>query len=177
MSNHQTANDGSAATPLNLRKFAHALAGDGQSDVPLNEGQTLFIKRSATESLAKACETGDLRKDEFGLPVNVMLGIITYCYVRGVFSSKEIAERLKCEPDLRKTFGRDLPNEDEVKSFRRQFATEIEDLLETVYRVFPPEEAAASNHPGVSQTEMLHREAVERLHSASWEDIMRRHLH
>jgi len=106
-----------------------------------------------------------------------MLGVITYCYVRGVFNSKDIAERLKQEPELRKSFGRDLPDGATIKAFRRRYAAEIEDLLETVYRVFPPTDPKLATDQGAGQTEIVHREAAERLHDAAWEDNVRGYLY
>jgi len=153
-----------AESTLNLKKFA---AGTTEAD----HGQTAFIKKSA-DQLAANVPISSPEDHAFGIPVKDMLGMITYCYVRGVFSSKEISERLKNGPELRKAFGQKLPDEDEIKSFRRRHAAEIEDLLETVYRVYP-----TKTEPGATQTEIVHREAVERLHDAAWEDSMRRHLH
>ena len=68
-------------------------------------------------------------------------------------------------------------NSTSVKAFRRRYAAEIEDLLETVYRAFPADETKNVANPGSGDTEIAHRQAVERLHDASWEDSMRRHLH
>lgn len=137
----------------------------------------MFIRKTATLSASQIADAARKETDKFGLPVKDMLGAITYCYVRGVFSSKEIAEKLRAEPELRKRFGRDLPDEAGVKAFRRRYAAEIEDLLETVYRAFPSAEATPSAPSAASETEVVHRQAVERLHDAAWEDNMRRHLH
>jgi len=166
-------NEGSGDQPLNLKKFAPAAGREAEAAPAGSEGETVFIRKTAALSAAQIADAARQEDERFGLPVKEMLGVITYCYVRGVFSSKEIAERLGTEPDLRKAFGRNLPDEAAVKSFRRHYAAEIEDLLETVYRKYPVGEAGKSG----SETEMVHREAVERLHDAAWEDTMRRHLH
>ena len=166
-----------APAPLNLKKFAPVAGGEPDPMVTGMEGQTMFIRKTAANSVAQL--TDDARKDDdkYGIPVKDMLGLITYCYVRGVFSSKEISERLNREPELRKRFGSKLPEENAVKAFRRRYAVEIEDLLETVYRTFPSADPATPADPGATETEIVHRKAVERLHDASWEDAMRRHLH
>ena len=54
---------------------------------------------------------------------------------------------------------------------------QTEELLETVYRAFPPKDETLATQAGESQTEVVHRQAVERLHDVTWEDSMRRHLH
>jgi hypothetical protein len=168
---------GAVEAPLNLGKFAAGAGGDDGSEPQAGEGQTLFIKKTAAQSSEQRPDSGRKGDDEFGLPIKDMLGLISYCYVRGVFSSKEIAERLKREPELRKQFGRHLPDEQTIKVFRRRHAAEIEDLLETVYRAFPPGAPKMSAETTASETEIVHREASERLHDAFWEDAMRRHLH
>ena len=176
MKNTPTSSQGSNKAPLNLKKFAPGPA-DANASGPEGDGQTMFIKKTAAQTSAQAPAQAQAPAEEAGLPHKDMLGVITYCYVRGVFSSKEIAEKLKQEPALRKSFGRNLPDEAAIKSFRRRYAAEIEDLLETVYRAYSPEDAKLAAEPGASQSEIVHREAVERLHEAAWEDTMRSHLH
>ena len=165
------------AAPLNLNKFAPWPTGETDLAAPDSQGQTVFIKKTAGDAVAQLPDSAHPQDDEFGIPLKGMLGVITYCYVRGVFSSKEISGRLKHEPQLRKSFGRHLPDEVTIKAFRRRYAAQIEDVLETVYRAFPPNQTKTAAEQGASQTEIVHHEAVERLHDAAWEDNMRRHLH
>jgi len=153
------------------------MGGEPDPVITGEEGQTMFIKKSAAQSVAQRGDPALDDDNKFGLAVKDMLGLITYCYVRGVFSSKEISERLDREPQLRKRFGSKLPDEQAIKAFRRRYAAEIEDLLETVYRAFPSDDSQSSAEPRANETELVHRKAVERLHDASWEDAMRRHLH
>lgn len=177
MNDNANAYSGSGGAPLNLRKFAAGPGDEAGSEPRAGEGQTLFIKKTAAQSIEQNPDSVRRGDDEYGLPIKDMLGLIGYCYVRGVFSSKEIAERLKAEPELRKRFGRHLPDEQAIKVFRRRHAADIENLLETVYRAFPPGDSSMSVEPASSQTEIVHREASERLHDAFWEDAMRGHLH
>jgi len=178
MNDHPTPSPSQPDAPLNLKKFAPGQPSQAEVTSPESEGQTLFIKKTAAVSAPQLPGSAAPANDqEFGLPLKDMLGIITYCYARGVFSSKEIAERLKQEPQLRKGFGRNLPDEATIKTFRRRYATEIEDLLETVFRVYPPTDPKVAPDQDAGQTETLRREAVERVHDAAWEDSMRRHLH
>ncbi|MEI7728123.1 MAG: transposase [Verrucomicrobiota bacterium] len=177
MNDDTKSSPGAVESPLHLNKFAHRSAGETDPVVPGSESQTIFIKKTAEESAAHLPQAAPGEDDAFGLPIKDMLGVITYCYVRGVFSSKEIAEKLKQDPELRKSFGKHLPDEADIKAFRRSYAAEIEDLLETVFRAFPPNASKTDGAQGVGQTEIVHREAVDRLHDANWEDSMRRHLH
>jgi hypothetical protein len=98
-----------------------------------------------------------------------MLGVITYCYARGVFNSGEIAARLKQEPELRKALGRNLPDEATIRRFRRMYAGEIEDALELLYQAFPPQTAAQAAAAG-HETSFAHKSARSRVHDAIWTD-------
>jgi len=156
------------ADGLNLHKFA---AGDLKDAASTDLGQTEFIKRSATEVVADDVDTAASSTAEFGLPVKEMLGVVAYCYVKGVFCSPDIAELLKNDPSLRAKFGRKLPDADAVRRFRRRFAGEIEDVLEDVLRIFPKDRA-----PGEAAAGGVQREAAELLHDAAWTDNTRGRL-
>ena len=64
---------------------------------------------------------------------------------------------------------RRLPSEEVVRRFRRHYAEAIEETLEGLYRVVPPES-------GPGNTEIIHRQAVERVHEAAWTDNTRGRL-
>jgi len=84
--------------------------------------------------------------------------------------SKDIAQILRDEPQLRAAVGRALPNEETIRRFRRRYAAEIEEALENLYRAYPGGGPAPAT-PGASEgTQQLRREAVERLHDAAWTD-------
>jgi hypothetical protein len=156
--------------PLRLGKFAPSVEAPPGQAPQTGEGETMFIKRAAAETVEKNLQPAEQQSDEFGLPVKEMLGVITYCYARGVFWSAEIAERLKKEPELRKAFGQNLPDGQAIRRFRRRYAGEIEDALEALYRAFPPKDPELAPKEDGSQTEIVHRQAADRLHDASRTD-------
>lgn len=148
---------------LNLYKFVPGEPGaDG---TPPDLGQTEFIRRSAAETARENLAPSSLQSAEFGLSVKQMLGIITYCYVKGVFCSGDIAALLKDDPVLQNRFGRKLPDGEAIRRFRRRYATEIEEVLEDVLRRFPKDPP-----PGTNQTEFLQRKAADLLHDAAFTD-------
>jgi hypothetical protein len=143
---------------LHLGKFA---ASDlDPSNQP--EGATMIIKRAAVETAAQARPAGDPIDPETGLPLSVMLGLITYCYARGVFRSDDIALKLRQEAALKAVFGNKLPDGPTIRRFRRRYSDEIEDTLETLYRELPGQEDA--------DTTTVKRQAAERIHDAAWRD-------
>ena len=155
--------------PLNLAKFVPLEPGQPAPAAPLDDGPTLRVRRIAADIVDKKAIPPQ-SKDEFGLPLKEMLGVITHCYARGVFCSKDIAQILRDEPQLRAAVGRALPNEETIRRFRRRYAAEIEEALENLYRAYPGGGPAPAT-PGASEgTQQLRREAVERLHDAAWTD-------
>ena len=126
----------------------------------------MFIRRTTAATVETKMQPDGPQPSEYGLPLDVMLGVITYCYARGIFNSGEIATRLKGEPELRKAFGRDLPDEAAIRRFRRMYAGEIEDALETLYVAFPQQDASQSE----PSDKTPQKQAGERVHDAIWTD-------
>jgi hypothetical protein len=155
---------------LNLAKFAPAAEPEPAGHPVTTEGETMFIRRTTAEVVQTRIEPEVQATGEFGLPLKVMLGVITYCYARGVFNSGEIAARLKAEPELRKAFGRNLPEEAAIRLFRRKYAGEIEDALETLYLAFPPRDPALPAEPADQPAKVAHQQAGSRVHDAIWTD-------
>jgi hypothetical protein len=155
--------------PLNLGKFVPREAGES-APAPLDDGPTLRVRRIAAEIVDKKAIEPAQSKDEFGLPLKEMLGAITHCYARGVFCSKDIAQILRDEPQLRDAIGRALPDEETIRRFRRRYAAEIEEALESLYRAYPGGGPAPATPETSEATQALRREAAERLHDAVWTD-------
>jgi hypothetical protein len=156
--------------PLNLGKFAPTSSQDLPPGAPNDEGPTMKVRRIAAQIVEKKVAPAAQADKEFGLPLKEMLGVITHCYARGVFCSKDIAQVLRDEPALRKTIGRKLPTEDAIRTFRRRYAGEIEEALGGLFRAFPgggPTPATPDTSEG---TQQLRRVASQRLHEASWTD-------
>jgi Transposase domain (DUF772) len=158
----------SGEKPLNLAKFKPSSDNTLPPPPPEGEGETMFIRRTTAAAVESKLAPAEQQTPEFGLPLKEMLGVITYCYARGVFNSGEIAARLKQEPELRKALGRNLPDEADIRRFRRKYAGDIEDALELLYQAFPPQTAAqaAASH----ETSFAHKSARSRVHDAIWTD-------
>jgi hypothetical protein len=162
--NPMNKSDPSKGKPLNLGKFKPSPDNEQPQTPPEGEGETMFIRRTTAATVESKLEPAERQSAEFGLPVKEMLGVITYCYARGVFNSGEIAARLKKEPELRKAVGGNLPDEATIRRFRRKYAGEIEDALELLYQHFPPQ--AVADKP----EDLAHKHASSRVHDAIWTD-------
>ncbi|PYJ80887.1 MAG: hypothetical protein DME22_22870 [Verrucomicrobia bacterium] len=65
----------------------------------------------------------------------VLLGLLTYCYASGVFSSQEIEARVRKDPILILLCGQELPDWHLIRRFRRYNRDLIQHCLEvTLYR-------------------------------------------
>ena len=126
------------------------------------EGATMIIRRAAVETASRVVESGADGGTDSDLPLEVMLGLISYCYARGIFRSDDIARRLREQPELAKEFGRDLPDAQAIRRFRRRHADAIEETLETLYRAMPEDPSA--------DTVVIERQAKDRVHDAAFTD-------
>ncbi len=126
------------------------------------EGATMIIKRAAVETARNAEKTAGPGDSESDLPLSVMLGLISYCYARGIFRSDDIARRLQEQPELAAAFGGNLPDGPAVRRFRRRHSEEIEETLETLYRELPSDAPTDTVH--------IQRQAKDRVHDAAWTD-------
>lgn len=160
----------SPAKPLHLAKFAPSVEAKTADATTTTDGETMFIRRTTAVTVETKLHPDAQQAREFGLPLEVMLGVITYCYARGVFNSGEIAVRLKGEPELRKAFGRDLPDEAAIRQFRRKYAGEIEDALETLYVAFPPQDSGLNADLTGQPDKVAQKQAGSRVHDAIWTD-------
>ncbi len=145
---------------LHLKKFAAPEAD------PTDDGQTMVIRRAAVATAAKVAPEEEDFEKEFGMPLAQMLGIVCHCYARGVFRSDDVAALIRNEKALREAFGRKLPDGPAVRRFRRRYADQLEETLETAYRVQAKD--------GEPETVFLQKKAAETIHDAAWTDNNRR---
>ena len=62
-----------------------------------------------------------------------LLGLLTYCYARGVLSSRAITEIVEADPAARSFCGDAIPQRDDVACFRRAHRDLIQECLKQVY--------------------------------------------
>lgn len=68
------------------------------------------------------------------LEAKKMLGVITYCYAKGVLGASEIEQGLWKDDRLRSVFARDIPTARTISRFRRFNGTFIQACLEKTLR-------------------------------------------
>lgn len=165
MNNSSPSSDAAGKKELHLNKFSEPLI----SSPAQAEGETIFVRQAAYETAGRILSPEELNSTEFGIPVKDLVGVITYCYARGVFHSVAIADLLRQDTTLRHSAAQ-LPDGKAIRRFRRRYHELIEESLEELYRSFPPKVAEPLPASGEGQTEIVRRLAGEQLHDAAWRD-------
>jgi hypothetical protein len=130
---------------LNLGKFA---PGAGPTMHPNNEpSPTVVIKHAAAE-VAKQSGSPIVPKDGGALPAPEMLGAVSYCYAKGVYTSEDIERKMRRDPKLRAAVGGDVPDANAIRRFRRLNRDAIRSTLEKAFLFFRKKRPAPEPLPG-----------------------------
>lgn len=178
------------ANVLHLDRFL-ATPGETPGADATGESQTVFIARSAAELCRRANTSVVMPRDARALPPATLLGIVTYCYVKGVYASDDIERELLREPAVREATKHEVPRPDAIRRFRRLNREAIRALLEESFRflrrkarqlmvrenlaqlaVVSAQEAAVTNSLGEETAVFVRREAADILQKASFVDGM-----
>ena len=79
-----------------------------------------------------------------------MLGVISYCYAKGVVSSREIEEHLWRNTAFLNAFGEDLPTAQAIRRFRRQHREAILATIESALQHFWSRRSEVSPETGTT---------------------------
>jgi hypothetical protein len=125
--------DPNESTVLHLGKFA---PGAEASTLPSSESTpTVIIKRAAAETVKQGGEPV-LPKDGGALPPEQMLGAVSYCYAKGVFTSEDIERKMLRDPQLRESIHGEVPDASAIRRFRRLNRDAIRRTLEKAFLIF-----------------------------------------
>jgi transposase len=177
---------------LHLNKFAPGKADASANATPTPEDTaTIFIKKAAAETVEQSAQPVVAPQSGNALPPKEMLGAVTYCYAKGVYTSEEIERKMLKDPELRAATKGEIPNAHCIRRFRRLNREAIQTTLEKWYRKLrrqksptevlagaqPPEPSPLAPGPGPQQapentTTFAKREAAEQLNKAAFIDNM-----
>ncbi len=181
MSNKQ--NDQDPSTILHLGKFSPGAKPNPTIDE--TTGLTMMIKRAAAESVQQGA-TPVLPKDGGALPAGEMLGAVSYCYAKGVYTSEEIEQKMLKDKELRDGVHGDIPDAKSIRRFRRLNHGAIQTTLEKAFGFLRRKEKAEiqqplpgqpahpqpAQSPGDSTVLLAHKQAEQRLDEAAFIDNM-----
>jgi Transposase domain (DUF772) len=143
---------------------------------------TAFVARTAAEVARPGGEPLVQPKNGGGVPPEKMLGVVSYCYSKGIYSSEDIERKLLQDPLVRESCLGDVPRSEAIRRFRRLNRQVIQSTLEKVLhytrkklRSFvAPENPFRSGTSGAAigpaeETQVFaRREASERLDKATF---------
>ena len=118
-------------TTLHLDKIVGAAKADS-SDA--GESATVFIAKAAAETVREHPTPVVVPKDARTLPAESMLGVVSYCYSKGVYGSKDIGRKMAQDPAVRATCGNNVPRPEDIRRFRRLNREAIQRTLEKFFR-------------------------------------------
>lgn len=131
----------------NLRRFAEA--PDCPQDIE-EEPTTIcndVLRAAHRETERINAEIRTLRPD-LRPRVEAMLGVISYCYAKGLFDSAKIEDRLWEDEAFLATFGNEIPSAQKIRCFRRNHRENILAIIEQALQQYgqrtssPPHPAA-----------------------------------
>lgn len=126
----------------NLRRFAGPhLDPEGSDEATTICGKVLNAARDEFDRAAGGNPPLDAARQR----IEALLGVVSYCYTKGVFSSAEIEERLWTDAAFVSTFGRETPTADKIRSFRRQHGKTILATIEHALQDFCSRPAHSGN--------------------------------
>jgi hypothetical protein len=156
-----------------------------------DESATAFIAKAAAETVREHPTPVVMPKDASALPAESMLGVVSYCYSKGVYGSNDIGRKMAQDPAVRATCGNGVPRPEDIRRFRRLNREAIQKTLEKFFRHarYKLSEAWAPSNPfrpkpGQSPTSVTtpfrkeetkvyaKREASERIDKATFIDGM-----
>jgi len=159
------------------------LGSFAQSDHhPLPEGEAPTIcgdvlKAARAQSKQLTSSTTDSSRDR-RMRLEAMLGVVSYCYMKGVFDSGEIERRLWQDTAFLATFGGETPTAQTIRCFRREYRTAIMATIERALCEFRQRTAmqAPVNRPDASPpvSDAMHSKANHLLNMASIMDQLNR---
>jgi hypothetical protein len=169
------------STSLHLGRFAPG--STPRADEPTGSA-TIAVKYAANEALKQGGNVA-MPKDAGELSPQEMLGAVSYCYAKGVYSSEEIEARMLRDPKLREATHGEIPRANTIRRFRALNRDVIRATLEKAFRFMrkrqstsPPASVALPLSPpaGGPASEgsitIVRREANECLNKAAFIDNM-----
>lgn len=91
---------------------------------------TGFIAKAAHEVVEQSPTPVVVPHDGGSIPAETMLGVVSYCYTKGVYASEDIGRELSQEPLVRQVAHGDVPRPEDIRRFRRLNREAIQKTVE-----------------------------------------------
>jgi hypothetical protein len=95
---------------------------------------TAFIARAAAETVRESPTPVVVPKAAGPVPPESMLGVVSYCYAKGVYGSNDIGRKLNQNPAFRASCQNEVPRPEDIRRFRKLNREAIQKTLEKVFQ-------------------------------------------
>ena len=85
--------------------------------------------------------------------LEAMLGVLSYCYFKHVFTSVEIEQRLWNEPTFLTVFGSHTPTQEKIRAFRRRYRDLLEATIQRSVELFCRQSGQPTKISGIRDPE------------------------
>lgn len=177
--------DPSHSTTVHLGKFAPGAPPPSDSS---DTSPTVMIRKAAAETVEQSGQP-IVPKDGGALPPKEMLGAVSYCYAKRVYTSEEIEDKMLRNPQLREAVHGEVPGARAIRQFRRLNRDSIRRTLEKAFRFMrrrekqkmhplPGQPVAPIQDPPTGESTVLYsrQEAQKRLDEAAFIDNMSKEI-
>jgi len=173
-------------TVLSLSRFAANRPSSSITPTSDDETPTSLVVQAVGETVAEHPESVILPQKRPSFAPQAMLGLVTYCYAKGVLSSSEIERKLWEDRRIVSSCPGQIPEAHTIRKFRRLNRELLLEALEkslkkirralrratmrrTLYDLEDEVRAVSSQHPdaGEGTSIMVRRDALDRLDSAA----------
>lgn len=102
-------------TVLHLHKFVQGTPAPTSQDGSM----TSFIAKTAAETVEQNAGAVVVSQESRTLPPELMLGVVSYCYTKGVYGSEDIGRKLMQNASVRDASYGDIPRPVDIRRFRQ----------------------------------------------------------
>jgi len=95
---------------------------------------TAFIAKAAAETVKESPTPVVVPKAAGPIPPESMLGVVSYCYAKGVYGSNDIGRKLNQDTTFRISCNNEVPRPEDIRRFRRLNREAIQKTLEKALR-------------------------------------------
>lgn len=104
------------------------------AEIQLSGAELLALIRDAVSTVPKlTASAGNSRIDGKSCPPKSMLALLVFCYVQGIYGSRQIEQQIRTDESLRLTLGGSQPDHQLLVEFRRKHRENIQRCLKWVY--------------------------------------------
>jgi hypothetical protein len=120
-------------TMIHLHRFVNGTAVGQDRPQAEAESPTELIRQAAVRVVAESDPKVIVPQRAAPLTADELLGAVTYCYVKGLFSSADIEEGMRRDPEFRAALNGVVPDPATIRKFRRLNRAAIQFVLEKYY--------------------------------------------